>query len=163
MRGRHVFAVALAARLAVVAWAARAFPPTADGFYYDTLARRLAEGHGFTWAWPDGAVTYAAHYPIGYPALVALVYAIFGAHPWLAMTENALLGGASAVAVYELLAVATRPRLAAAGAIVVALHPALVPYTAALMTEGVTASLLVIAAAIVHATRFVRARARRRS
>ena len=62
--------VALVARLVVVAWAAGHIPPTADGAYYHRLAIRLATGQGYTWLWPDGVVTAAAHYPVGYPALI---------------------------------------------------------------------------------------------
>lgn len=148
-----VGAVALAARLAVVAWAASRIPPTADGTYYHVLAKRIAEGQGYTWLWPDGAVTYAAHYPVGYPALIALPYALFGAHAAAAMVVNALLGGASAIALHDLLLSATGRRLALAGGLAMALHPALVPYTAAIMTEGVTASLLVVAAALAQRSR----------
>ena len=64
-----VLATALLSRLLVVAWAGSSIGPTADGTYYEKVARRIAEGHGYTWQWPDGVVTYAAHYPIGYPAL----------------------------------------------------------------------------------------------
>ena len=143
-----ITAVALVARLAVALWSASRFPPAGDGTYYDLVAHRIAEGHGYTWLWPDGAVTYAAHYPIGYPALVALGYAIFGPHPVVAMLLNALIGALAAFATHSLMADASG-RLGALGAsLVVALHPALVPYTAALMTEGIAASLLVIAAAI---------------
>jgi len=70
--------VALAARVIALAWAHDRFPPAADGFYYHTIATRLAGGFGSTWLWPDGAVTYAAHYPIGYPALLALPYRVLG-------------------------------------------------------------------------------------
>lgn len=150
---RAVLVAALVARLAVVAWAAGSFPPSADGTYYHQLATRLADGQGYTWLWPDGAVTYAAHYPVGYPAMLAVVYAAFGAKPVLAMVLNAIVGALGAVAVHDLLARATRPRLALAGGLVFALHPALVPYTAALMTEGVTASLLAIAAACASRSR----------
>jgi hypothetical protein len=150
-----VAAVALAARLAVVAWAHGRFPPSGDGHYYDTFARRLAHGNGYTWLWPDGAVTFAAHYPVGYPGLLAAAYAVFGASGTVAMTVNALLGAGSAYAIYGLIGAADpaaakdRGRFRPAGAgLAVALHPALVPYTAAVMTEGVTASLLVIAAAM---------------
>ena len=66
-----VAGVALVARLAVVAWAGGRFPASGDGFYYDVLARRLAHGDGYTWLWPDGAVTNVAHYPVGYPAILA--------------------------------------------------------------------------------------------
>lgn len=142
-----VLAVALVARIAVVVWAAGRIPAAADGTYYHTLAMRLAAGDGYTWRWPDGVVTYAAHYPVGYPALAALGYATLGAHPVSAMIVNLLVGTAGAVAVYDLLARTTRGPLALAGGLAAALHPALVPYTAALMTEGVTASLLAIAAA----------------
>ena len=60
-----IAAIALLARLCVAVWAAPRFPAAGDGFYYDTLAHRLAQGQGYTWLWPDGAVTYAAHYPVG--------------------------------------------------------------------------------------------------
>lgn len=138
--------IAFVARWFVVVWAAKRIPPAADGTYYHVLASRIAEGHGYTWLWPDGAVTYAAHYPVGYPALIALPYALFGAKPIVAMAVNALLGIAAAFAVHDMLARSTSRALAFAGGVAMALHPALLPYTAALMTEGVTASLLVIAA-----------------
>ncbi len=145
-----VAGVALVVRLAVVAWAAGRIPPTADGTYYHQLASRIASGQGYTWLWPDGVVTHAAHYPVGYPALVALVYATLGAQPVYAMILNALIGAAGAWAAYDLLAASTTRRLAIAGGLAMALHPALVPYTAALMTEGVTAALWIVAAAFAQ-------------
>lgn len=149
MKHRIVVAVvALAARLAVVLWAWSRIPPTADGAYYHELAMRLAEGKGYTWLWPDGAVTYAAHYPVGYPAMLAVAYAIFGAKPGVGMLVNVLVGTAGAVAAHDLATRATSARLALFAGLAVALHPALVPYSAAIMTEGVTASLLVAAAAL---------------
>lgn len=145
-----VTTVALAARLAVVVWAGSSIPPTADGQYYHQLATRIASGQGYTWLWPDGVVTYAAHYPVGYPALIGVAYAAFGAKPVVAMIVNALIGSAGAWATYDVLVRATSRRLALGGGLAVALHPALAPYTAALMTEGVVASLLVIAAAFAE-------------
>jgi 4-amino-4-deoxy-L-arabinose transferase-like glycosyltransferase len=70
------------------------------------------------------------------------------------MVINAVFGAAGAYAAHRLVdgAGMGRWRPFAAGA-VVALHPALVPYTAALMTEGVTASLLLVAAALVMTAR----------
>jgi 4-amino-4-deoxy-L-arabinose transferase-like glycosyltransferase len=149
-----IFLAALLARAGVVVWASGRFPAVEDGRYYDVLARRVASGAGYTWLWPDGAVTYVAHYPVGYPALVAAGYALFGATAWVAMAINAVLGAAGAYAAHRLVdgAGIGRWRPFAAGA-VVALHPALVPYTAALMTEGVTASLLLVAAALVMTAR----------
>ena len=159
MRDRRVDALAIAivgilARFAVVVWARARFPAVEDGHYYDVLARRIAGGDGYTWLWPDGAVTYVAHYPVGYPALVAAGYAAFGAAPSVAMATNAVLGAASVYAMHRLVDGAGIARWRPAGAAVaLALHPALVPYTAALMTEGATAALLVIAASVATAAR----------
>ncbi len=149
-----VAAIALVARLAVVAWARDRFPPVEDGHYYDVLARRLAAGDGYTWLWPDGAVTYAAHYPVGYPAMVALAYRLAGAVPVAGMVLNALVGAAGAYAAHRIAdgELVPRWRPLAAG-LCVALHPALVPYTPAFMTEGVTASLLLVGAALAGAAR----------
>ena len=159
MRSRRLDALAIAiagllARLAVVLWAHARFPAVEDGHYYDVLARRIAGGDGYTWLWPDGAVTYVAHYPVGYPALVAAGYAIFGAALSVAMTTNALVGAAGAYAMHRLVDDHGIARWRPAGAaLVVALHPALVPYTAALMTEAATAALLVVAASFATGAR----------
>ena len=144
-----VLGVALAARLAVVAWAWSRFPPVEDGHYYDVLAQRLAQGLGYTWLWPDGAVTYAAHYPVGYPALVAVAYRVLGAAPGIAMLLNGAIGAVAAGAAWWLATEDTASRWRPLGAgLAVALHPALVAYTPALMTEGVAAALAVLAAAV---------------
>jgi 4-amino-4-deoxy-L-arabinose transferase-like glycosyltransferase len=135
----------LALRLGVVAWAWHRIPPAADGTFYDTIARRIANGQGYTWLWPDGTVTYAAHYPVGYPALVAASYRLFGAQPSSAMLAGALLGALGVLAVHRALAPSGSRRRALAAALLLAVHPGLVSYTPALMTEGVTASLIAVA------------------
>ncbi len=142
-----VFGVALVVRGMIVAWARGRFPPAGDGYYYDVLAHRLASGLGYTWLWPDGSVTYAAHYPVGFPALLAAGYVVLGTSDTVAMSLAAVLGAAGAYAAYRLADWGhSRWRPLAAG-LAVALHPALVPYTAARMTEGITASLLLLGAA----------------
>jgi hypothetical protein len=143
--GAVVAAVALAARLALVGWAAARIPPTADGDYYHRIADRIARGLGYTWLWPDGAVTYAAHYPIGYPGALGLLYAAFGSSAAVAMVFNSILGALAALAVHRLAARFTSRRRAAVAGALAALHPGLVFYAPALMTEGVTASLLALA------------------
>jgi hypothetical protein len=149
-----VLGAALAVRLAVVAWAWSRFPPVEDGHYYDVFAQRLAQGLGYTWLWPDGAVTYAAHYPVGYPALVAIAYRILGAAPGIAMLLNAAIGAAAACGAWWLVAEGAASRWRPLGAgLAVGLHPALVAYTPALMTEGVAAALVVLAAATAMQTR----------
>src|SRR5512144_589034 len=94
-------AAALLTRLVFVLWAASRFGPAEDGKFYHVVAGRIARGLGYTWLWPDGAVTYAAHYPVGYPALVGAVYAITGPVPGAAMALNAVLGAAAVFAVHR--------------------------------------------------------------
>jgi len=156
-----VVGVALAVRLAFVAYAAGRFPPADDGAFYHVVASRIAAGLGYTWLWPDGAVTYAAHYPVGYPALVGGGYALFGARVGVAMVENALFGALGAFAAHALAASTASRRAALAAGLFAALEPALVLYTPALMTEAVAGSLLVASGAVAASERpkrpFVRA------
>ncbi len=144
--GFAIAGVALAVRLAVVAWAATRFPPAEDGKYYQIVATRIAEGKGYTWLWPDGVVTYAAHYPVGYPAVLGALYAVFGAHPTLAMVANGVMGALAALAVHRVASVGANRRGANVAALAIALHPGLVFYTPAIMTEGFAAALLALAA-----------------
>lgn len=137
--------VALVVRALLVWWAKDRFPPTDDGAFYHVVAQRIAHGAGYTWLWPDGVITYAAHYPVGYPALLGLAYAAFGSRLLVAMAVNAVLGACAVFAAHRsVIRVGTR-RQALIAALLVSLHPGLVFYTPALMTEGATAALLVVA------------------
>ncbi|HEV8246843.1 MAG TPA: glycosyltransferase family 39 protein, partial [Polyangiaceae bacterium] len=141
-----IAAIGLALRIAVAVWAADKFPPTDDGHFYQIVADRIAHGQGYTWLWPDGAVSYAAHYPIGYPALLGGAYALFGSRPVIAMIVNALLGAGAVFGAHRLAAASVGRLGAALGALLVALHPGLVFYTPALMTEGIAAALVTLGA-----------------
>ncbi len=136
--GWSIAGLGLALRLVLVAWAWSRIGATADGDFYHQVAQRIASGLGYTWLWPDGVVTYAAHYPVGYPAMVAVPYALLGAHPGWAMLMNAVLGALACLAAHRLLLPSGR-RSAALAALLVAIHPGLIAYTPALMTEGVVA------------------------
>ncbi len=155
-----VLAASLAARLAVLAWSWGEFTAVADGHYYDVLATRLSQGLGYTWAWPDGVVTYAAHYPVGYPAALSLAYRAFGAGPLAAQLLNLALGVAASVAGWSLARAALGPRAAVAAASLAALEPALLLYQPAVMTEAVTAHLLIVATFFAQGARRRRDRAR---
>lgn len=146
-----MFFGALGLRLLVVAWGATRIPPTADGTYYQTLAERIASGQGYTWLWPDGAITYAAHYPVGYPAMLGATYAMFGKLPVVGMALNALIGAAGAFAAHQL--TERFGRVALLAGCLVAAHPGLVAYTPALMTEGVAGSLILVATWLANRAR----------
>jgi 4-amino-4-deoxy-L-arabinose transferase-like glycosyltransferase len=138
--------VAMGLRGALVIWAATRFVPAEDGKYYHIVAWRIARGLGYTWLWPDGAVTYAAHYPVGYPALLGGLYALFGPRAWLGMLLNAVLGSLAVAGVYRLTAAVASRRGALIAGVIAAVHPTLLLYTPALMTEILSASLLAIGA-----------------
>ena len=141
-----LFGLALALRLVVVAFAHHRFPPTDDGSFYHAVAIRIAHGAGYTWAWPDGAVTYAAHYPVGYPALLGATYALLGPTPLSAMLLNATLGALLVVGVHVCALRTGSLRRARLAALAVTLHPTLILYTAAIMTEAAAAAVLVLLA-----------------
>lgn len=145
---------ALFLRLVVVLLSFRRVVPTADGKFYHVVAQRIAQGEGYTWLWEDGTVTYAAHYPVGYPALMSVPYAIFGPSPGSVMVLNAILGALLVWLCHGLCLDALSGRTnapvarLAAGFVGagLALSPTLVGYTPALMTEGAVATFLVLAA-----------------
>lgn len=126
--------------------------PVADGTFYHLFATRLASGQGYTMLWPDGVVTYAAHYPVGYSALLAPFYAAFGPNPGIAWLLGASLHLAATAALARMV-----PRGAgrlgrhaqALAVLAYSLHPALFFYTPALMTEAITADLWVLAVAVL--------------
>jgi 4-amino-4-deoxy-L-arabinose transferase-like glycosyltransferase len=138
--------IGLGLRLAVVGWASGRFPPAGDGKFYQVVAGRIARGLGYTWAWPNGAVTYAAHYPVGYPAGLGALYALLGPHLAAALVFNAVLGALAVYSVHRLVALTESRGAALTAGLLVALHPTLVAYTPALMTEGVAATLATVCA-----------------
>ncbi|MGH7298522.1 MAG: glycosyltransferase family 39 protein, partial [Polyangiaceae bacterium] len=101
--GALLFVVALAPRLYVaLAWAGE---PVWDGHYYDFGARRIAQGLGYSDdVMRGGVLTWHpwAHYPVGYSALLALFYRVFGASHAVAGAANALVGAALAVVTWAL-------------------------------------------------------------
>ncbi len=134
--------------LVLLAFSHERFPPAGDGTFYDVVARRIALGHGYTWLWPDGAVTYAAHYPVGYPALLGGLYRLFGPHPGLAMALNLLMLLALVWATGRIVAQFTSVRRARLAASMVGLHPTLLLYVPLMMTELVSAALLLVCGAL---------------
>ncbi|MBV9949100.1 MAG: glycosyltransferase family 39 protein, partial [Myxococcales bacterium] len=138
--GALLFVAALALRL----WAALtlAGEPVWDGHYYDFGARRIAAGLGYS---DDRQVAGATiwhpwcHYPVGYSALLALFYRLFGADHAVAGVANALVGAALAGVTWKLSARALSPGRARIAGAIVALHPGLVLNAAVVMSEPLAA------------------------
>jgi Dolichyl-phosphate-mannose-protein mannosyltransferase len=114
-----------------------------DGHYYHFGAQRIAAGLGYS----DDVHTAAGtvwhpwcHYPVGYSGFLALVYEIFGARPIVGTVANAVVGAGLAAVVHRLARRALSPGRARAAAILVAISPGLIVYSALLMTEALAAA-----------------------
>ncbi len=138
--------VALVPRLFVaLAWARE---PVWDGHYYHFGAERIAMGLGYsedvtlgdTQVWKPWT-----HYPVGYSALLALGYKVFGSGILTAPVINAFVGTFLVLIVHRVARyVLSQNRARIAGALC-AIHPGLIAYSAAVMTEP-SAALFVLAA-----------------
>lgn len=150
-----IFAAALlllsfAVRAAVV----HAFPvdPTWDGQFYHRGALSIAEGHGYSAALSGGELEREpwSHYPVGYSALLAAGYALFGSSASVGPLLNSAIGGATAALAFAFaLPVLGRRRARIAGALV-GLHPGLVLYCALVMTEPLAGFLVLLTAFVAR-------------
>src|SRR3954469_21355568 len=73
-------------------------PPPSDTFIYHDSAIHLAAGQGFL----DESLKPQGWWPVGYPALLAPFYRVFGASPHVAFVVNALLGALAVLGVHRL-------------------------------------------------------------
>ena len=137
--GVALFVTAFAIRMRVAL--SLAAEPVWDGHYYDFGAKRIAEGQGYSdeiaghWhAW--------CHYPVGYSGYLGVFYKLFGESPWVAHFADALAGGLLAVVAFLLAREALSPARSKIAGVLVALHPGLVLYGALVMTEPLSALLV---------------------
>ncbi len=148
-----VVLVALLVRLFVaIAWSKE---PVWDGHYYHFGAERIAQGLGYSEdVLARGVPVWKpwAHYPVGYSALLALFYAIFGPSLLIAPILNALTGAILVGLVHRLARYVVSENRARIAAGVCALHPGLIAYSALVMTEVLAATLLL--AALLVAVRY---------
>ncbi len=152
--------VAFTAVVAVVAFLPRLFvalawsrEPVWDGHYYHFGATRIAEGFGYSDdVFVNGVRTWHpwAHYPVGYSALLAGAYRIFGSGLLVAPIVNAVIGTLLVVVVHRLALRAVTVNRARIAATLTALHPGLIVYSAVLMSE-IPCALLVLTGAWIAA------------
>ena len=119
--------------------------PVWDGHYYDFGARRIASGFGYAdEVTHDGVPVWHpwCHYPVGYSGFLAVFYKLFGSSHGVAQLANALVGALLAVVTWLLGKEALSPGRAKVAGALVALHPGLVLYGALLMTEPLSALLV---------------------
>lgn len=142
--------VALLPRLYVaIAWSRE---PVWDGHYYHFGAERIAAGLGYSEDVIIGGLPVWkpwCHYPVGYSALLGLVYRVFGNGLLVAPVVNAITGTLLVVVVHRLGLRFLSDNRARTAAGLAAVHPGLIAYSAVVMTE-LTAALLIALAAALH-------------
>jgi 4-amino-4-deoxy-L-arabinose transferase-like glycosyltransferase len=137
-----LFLLALALRLA---WIASVDCSPRDGrfddtFWYDSRAQMLANGQGY--AFFDGAPTAA--WPVGYPAFLAAIYRVTDDSVLSAKVANAFLGALTVLGVYALGSRVFGPQAGWAAALVLAFFPNQVFFSALVMSEILSAFLLLL-------------------
>jgi len=144
-----VFVIALLPRLFIaIAWAKE---PVWDGHYYHFGAERIARGLGYSEdVLVHGQLLWKpwVHYPVGYSALLGLFYRVFGPELVIAPVVNALTGALLASVVHRFARYYLSTNRARVAAGLTALHPGLIIYSAAVMTEPL-AALLTLSAAVL--------------
>ncbi len=105
-------------------------PNSMDAQNYLEIAENLLAGNGF--ALGGGPTTFVA--PL-YPTFLAVLQALFGKSVMAIKLVQAIIGGASAILVFDLARRFVRPGLAFVGAVIFAFHPEMIAVTAFLYTE----------------------------
>ncbi len=138
-------AVAFALRLAWIAYAHPHVDLVDDAGYYDFFARSIRDGYGYVR--PEGTPT--AFWPVGYPATLAGVYAVFG-HSLLAAKLLNVAAGALTAGIVYLLARRwlSTPQATAAG-MVYACFPGAIGFTSLTLSEPLFTLLFVAALYLV--------------
>ncbi len=120
--------------------------PVWDGHYYHFGAVRLADGLGYSedvvrqgvWVWKPWT-----HYPVGYSFWLSLWFRVLGSHLWVAPLSNVVVGALTVLAVHRIALPALGVWRARLAAVLTAIHPGLVLYTAVVMSEPLAAMLLI--------------------
>ncbi len=136
----------LAPRLYVaIAWAREA---VWDGHYYQVGAQRIAAGMGYS---DDVSIGGAllwhpwCHFPVGYSGFLGGLFKVFGSGVHVATIANAVLGAMLVFLTHRIalhMLSQTRARIAA---VLCAIHPGLILYSALVMTELLAAALPLVA------------------
>lgn len=143
-----ILLLACALRLVWVALCAN--EPTADQFIYHSAAIDLAEGRGYI----DQSGNPANYWSVGFPALLAAAYGLFGAHYQIAFVVNLGLWLLAIGGMYRLGRAYYGRRAGQGTALMMALHPTFVLHTTLFASE--TPFLAGLPWALLALTRMVR-------
>jgi 4-amino-4-deoxy-L-arabinose transferase-like glycosyltransferase len=117
-----------------------------DPFFYDYFARHLVAGHGFIGI-PHGEPT--AQWPPGYPAVLAVIFKLFGHKIVLAKLLNVLLGTATCLLAYLIGKKVFDRNAGLVAAAVLAIFPSQVFQPTLVMTETLATFLVAALVCVV--------------
>lgn len=120
--------------------------PEWDGAIYHRTAQRIAAGMGFVDTW-NNLPPYrpTAFYPVGYPATLGALYALFGPARWVAGALNVLSSGIATAAVSRMAHRAWGRAPGHVAGLLFACSPGSIVYCSAYMTELLSAATLCLA------------------
>ena len=126
-----------------------------DTFEYEVVATNLVDGHGYTFASPDGGTYVASQSSPLYILLTAGIYAVSNHSQTLMLVVQALLGGLTAALTAWLTARVFSRSAGVVGGVLVALDPALVFYASELhsLTLDALSNVALVCATIALPTR----------
>jgi 4-amino-4-deoxy-L-arabinose transferase-like glycosyltransferase len=107
-------------------------PLSSDTLIYHQGATSLAAGRGFL----DASGQPQGWWPVGYPALLAPFYRIFGARPTVAHAVNVLLAALTVAGIHRLALLLFGERSARLAALSFALHPTFILFASCVASEN---------------------------
>lgn len=119
-------------------------PLTSDAAQYNFLAINLANGRGYVDTFPQIVMHQTAFRPPVYPALLSVVYRIFGESVGVGRFVNILIGTAVVVLLARLILPVLGARAALAGGVAAAIAPNLIANDTYILTEPLSLLLLVL-------------------
>jgi hypothetical protein len=106
--------------------------PSSDQMIYDAAAHWLSQGRGYI----GGHGQHVNYWPVGYPAVLGVVYRVLGPAPLSAFALNLVLGAGTIAFSYLLAKRLYGPRAGAFSALVLAIHPTFVLHATLFASEG---------------------------
>jgi len=138
--------LAVAVRTGWICWALGAgIAPASDAGWYFARAGEIAAGAGYA---IDGAPT--AYWPVGYPGFLGLLFSVVGVSVTAAMIANIIFYCIAIVAVHRIArTIFASDRAAGIAALILALYPNHIAYSALLLSESLFIALLMAGIALL--------------
>jgi 4-amino-4-deoxy-L-arabinose transferase-like glycosyltransferase len=115
-----------------IIWRAQSAVAQANDIYkFADLGRNIVEGHGFTL---NGGAPTVRRAPL-YPALIALLYLVFGVHPLAIQLAQTLLAAGTCLLAFEIGRRLFTLRTGVIAAVIVSLHPMVMRYVPDIQVE----------------------------